>query len=645
MNYRFLMLFFCLWSIGLAGVSQDKKPFGVVDKNELAMTSYVLDPSASAVVLFDVGKTFLRTGGSSTKKILDQHKRIKILKKEGYDYADIEIPYYTKSINKDKIRHLKAQVYVLENGEIKTYKLKKSDIIDEKINQYWSVKKLSMPHIREGAIVEYSYRMISEADANLFPWEFQTTIPVKYSEFTAKLSAYRNNYFKILQDVGLVQHIVKNKKNGAFMENTWAVKNAPKFVAEKYMTEMGNHIAKIEFQLKAFLSTWRQLDMKLLNHEQFGKQLRRKNFGKALLASAAKVASPQAKAKLIYDAVRDRMAWNKKSRYLVSKTLKKAYDTKEGSSADINLLLVNLLSRAGIEVTPVILSTRSHEEILMSFPLISKFNYVIAAILVGDKGYLLDATDKLSPFGLLPFRCLSGAGRIITRNELKNYWTGLYQGQRFYERIVADLKLDEEGMIKGDIKMSDYGYSALASRKKYRQRNRKIDTESYVTSDEDEKADLKGLKVLKAERHHLNEVDKPLKSEMEVSIDDKVQKAGDLMYLNPMLYWQTNENPFKLEKRRYPVDFGYTFKKNYYLKFTLPKGYKVESLPESKSFALPSKGGGYFYSIKQQDGYLMIISRFAINKPVFNPSEYTHLKEFFAKIVDKQAEQIVLKKE
>ena len=47
-------------------------------------------------------------------------KRIKIYNKDGYDYANIEIPYYHPNVNKYKenIIRVKARTYNLKNGKV-----------------------------------------------------------------------------------------------------------------------------------------------------------------------------------------------------------------------------------------------------------------------------------------------------------------------------------------------------------------------------------------------------------------------------------------------------------------------------------------------------------------------------------------------
>ena len=41
-----------------------------------------------------------------------------------------------------------------------------------------------------------------------------------------------------------------------------------------------------------------------------------------------------------------------------------------------------------------------------------------------------------------------------------------------------------------------------------------------------------------------------------------------------------DENPFKQEKRDYPIDFKYPIHDSYTITYNIPQGYVVESIPE-----------------------------------------------------------------
>ena len=72
-----------------------------------------------------------------------------------------------------------------------------------------------------------------------------------------------------------------------------------------------------------------------------------------------------------------------------------------GSVGDINLLLIAMLRRAGLQADPVVLSTREFGFNLASYPVLQKLNYVIARAKVNGKVYFLDAAHSQLGFGQL----------------------------------------------------------------------------------------------------------------------------------------------------------------------------------------------------------------------------------------------------
>jgi hypothetical protein len=79
------------------------------------------------------------------------------------------------------------------------------------------------------------------------------------------------------------------------------------------------------------------------------------------------------------------------------------------------------------------------------------------------------------------------------------------------------------------------------------------------------------------------------------------------------------------------------------MQLNIPEGYSVEELPKSLSIQLDEKGGTYSYQASQVGDKIVVNQRFTIDKALFLPADYEKLKAFYNALVNKQAEQIVLK--
>src|SRR5690606_19735055 len=111
--------------------------------------------------------------------------------KDGFDWATEEVQLRDNGSSREALTNLKAVTYTLENGKMEETKLKKDGVFDEKNNKYWKTSKFTMPNIKEGCVVEFSYTItspyISIRDINL-----QESIPIKELDMYVRIPEYFN---------------------------------------------------------------------------------------------------------------------------------------------------------------------------------------------------------------------------------------------------------------------------------------------------------------------------------------------------------------------------------------------------------------------------------------------------------------------
>ena len=127
--------------------------------------------------------------------------------------------------------------------------------------------------------------------------------------------------------------------------------------------------------------------------------------------------------------------------------------------------------------------------------------------------------------------------------------------------------------------------------------------------------------------------------------ENLVDRVGDKIYIKPLLFNSETENPFKLEKREYPIDFGTPIIDNVTVSITIPQGYKVVSVPEKIAIGLPNDYGMYLFDVLTSGSSINIKSYLKINTAIYPALDYDTLKGFFKDIVNKNLENIVLEKE
>ena len=659
-------LFFIFTSLGLFGQEGGIK-FGKIDKQYLEMDSYEADTSANAVVLADYGSSYFRYHQSkgAFQLYFQRHRRIKILKSEGYSWADHTIPIYHDGSDKEIVSSLKGVTYNLVDGKVEKYKLEKNAVFEEKYSDRWDIKKFTMPNVTEGSVIEYTYIIISDFVFNLREWEFQSSAPTLWSEYEVSIPEYFN-YKKLQQgyiplvlaetktEAGIINFSGKDANGNMSNEQLnyvnnigrWAIKNIPAMVPEDYMTTVSDYISKIEFELstikypnssvKSVMNTWETMNKKLLESTVFGMQLNKKACLKEQAATiAANHQEPEEKIKAAVDHIKNKMNWDGKNGLYSNGNIKKSYEDGSGNAADINLALIVLLREAGLQADPVILSTRSHGLVSPIYPILSKFNRVVAHVTVNDKFYLLDATDKLQPFDRLPFECLNGQGRLISKAGTD--WVNLRNKESSSSFTKVDLVLNDEDEYVGKIQSSCIGYEAYLMRKKVK----KLGKEAYVK----EKLDMpEGLALENFIISNLDEPGRSVVEEYEANVNEYVMNAGNMIYLDPLMFFAEDKNPMKLDERYYPVDFGCPIARSYRLTVPIPEGFSVEELPKPAVVSMPNKGGVFRYNISNDGSNLIVMTSYHIKQTLFLPREYGIIKQFFDIIVAKHAEKIVLKK-
>ncbi|WP_310555949.1 DUF3857 and transglutaminase domain-containing protein [Flavobacterium sp.] len=673
---KFSTLFTALVFTFLSSISYAQKlELGKVTIEELQEKAHSKDSSAVAAILFEKGKVSFEYSQDSWFTMVTEVKvRIKIYKKEGYEWANHKVKYYNEGDGKETVNFNDAVTYNLIDGKIVKTKLKSEGEFDEKLSRYYGQKKITMPNVKEGSVIEFQYTIKSPNYGRMKDWSFQSSIPVNYSEFKTNIPeyfTYNTNqkgfiFPKITSDIvsktislsfkersggsGLYDSHVKSSVEYVTVQlseyrTTYLAENLPAMKEESYVNNIDNYVSAVSHEListkfpespiKNYSTNWETVTKKIYEDDDFGPELNKTGyFEEDLKLIIASLTDRNEKIYAIFNFVKSKIKWNDFTGYSCNDGVKTAYKNKTGNVAEINLMLTAMLRYAGIEANPVLVSTRSNG--IAFFPNRTAYNYVISAVEIENDLILLDATDHYSFPNVLPLRDLNWFGRLIRKDGTSSE-VNLMPKTQSKEATNISVVVTKEGMVEGKIRQQFSDQLALSFRQNYVG----LTNDSYL-----EKLEHKNGNIEITDYVRENELDlsNPVVETYSFKDSKSVEKIGDKIYISPLFFLTTTQNPFKQEKREYPIDFGFPTQNKFNISIEIPEGYAVESLPAASNVVVADNIGSFKYIIKNSGNKVQIGITMDINAPIVQTDYYEIIKEFFQNWIDKENEKIVLKK-
>lgn len=625
--------------------------FGKCSKDELQMQSYTNDPSAGAVVLYDMGTSYFYLGDDGYELIFERKTKIKILTKAGLKYAQFSIPYYEENNKFEEIYNLKGNTYNLENENMRTTVLNTKKTFNEKENEHWYRRKIAMPDVKEGSVIEISYTIKSPYLFNLRNWEFQTDIPVVYSQYITKMTPFYEYSF-ILQGASKFDDYKSYRENYSHkiglieyndMVYEFTMKNIPAFKDESFISSKQDYLMKLDFQLcaihhpsgsnVAIMTTWPKMTREMLDNEYFGKYIKScKKKAKEIIDTLNIRTKPALeKAKIIDRFVKSNFSWNGINDQFAQKSVKEFTVSKTGSCAEINLFLLSMLNDAGIESYPVILSTRNHGKIKYDYPFSHFFNYAIVIANIDSSLVLLDATEPLAKFSEIPSRCINEKGLIIQKNKVE--WVNLKSASVSKADYNFRVKINAANdSVRATCNLTTTNYEAINYRDRYASSLNKLTTE--LVGKNAAKTDT--LTVV-----NMQSVESPFSINFERKY--RTEMVDGKMIVSPFCYMAITENPLKQPGRSYPVDLTYKRAHRFTSVIEIPKGYKIMKTPE-KVFINNGMIKIVYDTEMISEDVIKVSGIYEFKKDVYETEEYANLKGFFNKIVDKFNDKLILTK-
>lgn len=615
-------LFFLLLTIFSNAQNKEFK-LGKISQQEIAFNQVPFEKDADAVILSEEGKMDL----IQSNYYLTVKRRIKILTEKGVDQANIQLNYYSKN-KQESITGIKGNTINISNGIEQVIPIDEKEIFDISLNELYSAKRFTFPNVKVGSIIEYTYVKGSEHNFSIDAWNFQHDIPTLSSKFRLINKAY--SAYSIITIGDALNEKYKNKSSSS----EWSLNNIQSYNQLKYVYNPEDQSERIKLQAdnyhtdgakKTTLNAWQDLI------QDINSQYENYRNPSAIREIAQKIPNGKDEVETLRNVIEyidTNVKWNRFYGIIPSRSNRTLLKEKAGSTADMNLLLNEILTAKGFETSLVLFSSRHHGQILFSYPFVNQFNSVVTVVKLnnGTANVILDAS-KLNKeqieYG--PLDVFNYHGVVIKKGEPS--FVKLNQKLSYYESSIKYDFLNNGNLVlyRKD-KFNGYFYDENAEEKNVLNR--------FVTESLEMRLDEESSDKL------IFETDSYVKS---YKSKTKTTNAAFYTFINPLREF-LKQYTFEDTNRQRKIEFNYPYLFNIQVKSKIPAGYEVVIDENYKTHHKIELNLEYYQEAKIKDGQLIIAIQFLLPEGVYEAEKYNELKQFFEKVKTASLKEILMKK-
>lgn len=615
-------LFFLLLTIFSNAQNKEFK-LGKISQQEIAFNQVPFEKDADAVILSEEGKMDL----IQSNYYLTVKRRIKILTEKGVDQANIQLNYYSKN-KQESITGIKGNTINISNGVEQVIPIDEKEIFDISLNELYSAKRFTFPNVKVGSIIEYTYVKGSEHNFSIDAWNFQHDIPTLSSKFRLINKAYSSYSIIIIGDA------LNEKYKSKSSSSEWSLNNIQSYNQLKYVYNPEDQSERIKLQAdnyhtdgakKTTLNAWQDLIQDINSQYE--------NYRNPFAIREITQKIPNGKDEVetlrnVIEYIDTNVKWNRFYGIIPSRSNRTLLKEKAGSTADMNLLLNEILTAKGFETSLVLFSSRHHGQILFSYPFVNQFNSVVTVVKLnnGTANVILDAS-KLNKeqieFG--PLDVFNYHGVVIKKGEPS--FVKLNQKLSYYESSIKYDFLNNGNLVlyRKD-KFNGYFYDENAEEKNVLNR--------FVTESLEMRLDEESSDKL------IFETDSYVKS---YKSKTKTPNAAFYTFINPLREF-LKQYTFEDTNRQRKIEFNYPYLFNIQVKSKIPAGYEVVIDENYKTHHKIELNLEYYQEAKIKDGQLIIAIQFLLPEGVYEAEKYNELKQFFEKVKTASLKEILMKK-
>ncbi|MGC2695208.1 MAG: DUF3857 domain-containing protein, partial [Candidatus Angelobacter sp.] len=578
------------------------------------------------------------------------YHRIKILNEKGNRHADVEIampPGGSVTALKARTIHPDGKIIEFSGKPFEKTLIKGRGI---KV----LAKTFTMPDVTVGSIIEYKYKIGWPFIITDNYWTIQHELyTVKESfrmdPYAGRLLGFEDGFQVAVIYSHMPPNIKPTLKAGRYLLE---LDNMPAFESEGYMPPEEDFKPQVRFfyvgsEGQTPDKFWETAGQRW-NYEVDHFIGNRKEISQAAAAAIGNETDPDKKLRLLYARAqqvrnltyeRERTeAEQKKESIKSDQNVGDVLSRGIGYRDDITRLMVALARAAGFDASIVKVSDRRDR--FFDKALLSKrqLSTEIAVISQGGHDIYLDPGTRFCPYGYLRWIRTSAAGLKLDKKGGTFVTAPAAPYDKAVTRRLADMTLDTDGNLKGEITVNFEGGEAL----EHRLDGLDTDEAGKKKSLEDELQNWLPtgaiIKLSKVEGWESS--DGPLAASFDVEMPGYASSVGKRLLVPSYLFQAKQLDAFKEAARKFPVYFPYAFAEADRVNIKLPVGYQLENAPPAQNASLSYAG---YQNVVQFDGKELVTQRILqVNGIFFRLDLYPEVKDFFSKVRAGDEQQAVL---
>lgn len=629
-------------------------------KEELSMTSLPQAPGAAAVYLFreETQQDYLH--------MYTQYVRLKVLAEGGKEKANVELKYGGGMFDVTDI----AGRTIHPDGTIVPFTGKPYERTVVKTSDFkQKAKVFTLPDVTVGSIIEYRYKLRWQDHYYVPPvWIVQDDLYLRKGHFLwrptdgllyssdARAQKKTSIEWTPLLPVGAAVKMT-TLPNSALTEQIGtrqlelSIEDVAASPNEEYMPPIGS----LGYRVLFYYSAYRNGEEFWRGEGNYWSKTANKFIGPgqgvdaAVAQLTAPSDTPEQKLKKIYAAVerlentnytREHTRVEDRADGLKTvSTTDEIWAQKRGTANQITGLFVAMARAAGMKAYVMRVTDRDRSLFLPSFLSLYQLDDDIAIVVLDGKEQYFDPGSRYCPYGHLAWKHTEAGGlrQIEGGTEITSSPGETYLASG--ENRVANLNLDETGVVSGRIDLRFTGAPAL----KWRQKALTADKESVERELKESVEHMlaNGMEVKLLSINKLEEYEEPLAATFLIK-GSAGSATGKRLLVTGDLFEGSAKPTFAHEKRDLFVYFPYRYSAHDVIRINFPQNFAVESVPSEGSFKFPKMA---IYSLKTTaDPHGVTIHRdLYLAEILYKPADYSDLRNFYSQFEAKDQEPIILK--